>query len=84
MNRWRKWLRRLLWLAGGSVVALLVLWGVMLALMYHWVAKPPALAKPPAIVSLVPETRGDRVYLGQNWFGKARQPAGALPHRHAV
>ena len=70
MSRWRKWLRRLLWLAGGSVVTLLVLWGAMLALMYHWVAKPPALAEPPAIVSLVPETRGGRVYLGQNWFGR--------------
>ena len=70
MNRWRKWLRRLLWLAGGVGVALLVLWGVMLALMYRWVAKPPALAEPPAIVSLAPETRGDRMYLGQNWFGK--------------
>jgi hypothetical protein len=70
VNRWRKWLRRLLWLAGGGVAALLVLWGVMLALMYRWVAKPPALAEPPAIVSLAPETRGDRVYLGQNWFGR--------------
>ena len=70
MNRRRKWMRRLLWLAGGGVVALLALWAVMLGLMSHWVAKPPALANPPAIVSLLPETRGDRVYLGQNWFGR--------------
>jgi hypothetical protein len=63
-------MRRLLWLAGGGVVALLALWAVMFGLMSHWVAKPPALANPPAIVSLLPETRGDRVYLGQNWFGK--------------
>jgi len=70
VSRRCKWLRRLLWLAGGGVAALLVLWGVMLALMYHWIAKPPALAETPAIVSLAPETRGDRVYLGQNWFGR--------------
>ena len=66
----RKWLRRLLWLAGGSVVTLLLLWGIMLALMFRWVAKEPALKETPAIVTQVPETRGDRVYLGQNWFGQ--------------
>ena len=70
MKRWRKWLKRLLWLAVGGVVALLILWGVMLALMYRWVAKPPVLAETPAIVSLTPEKRGDRVYLGANWFGQ--------------
>lgn len=66
----RKWLRRLLWLGGGFVVMVLLLWGVMLALMFRWVAKEPVLAETPAIVTQVPETRGDRVYLGQNWFGK--------------
>jgi len=70
VSRRRKWLKRLLWLAGGSVVALLILWAVMYTLMYNWVAKEPVLAETPAIVSLAPETRGDRVYLGQNWFGK--------------
>jgi predicted small integral membrane protein len=70
VSRRRKWLKRLLWLAGGSVVALLILWGVMYALMFRWVAKEPALTGTPAIVSLAPETRGDRVYLGKNWFGK--------------
>ena len=70
MKRWRKCLKRLLWLAGGGIAALLVLWGVMLSLMYRWVAKPPALAETPAIVSLMPVTRGDRVYLGANWFGR--------------
>jgi len=70
VSRRRKWLKRLLWLAGGSVVALLILWAVMYALMYHWVAKEPVLAETPAIASLAPEPRGDRVYLGKNWFGK--------------
>jgi len=70
MSRWRKWRRRLLWLGGGLATALLLLWAVMLALMYHWVAKEPVLATPPAILSLRPESRGDRVYLGRNWFGR--------------
>jgi isopenicillin-N N-acyltransferase like protein len=70
MSRWRKWPRRLLWLAGGLVVALLILWGAMLGLMYRWVAKPPVLNGTPAILSLAPQKRGDRVYLGRNWFGE--------------
>jgi isopenicillin-N N-acyltransferase like protein len=70
VSRWRKWRRRLLWLAGGLVAALLLLWGTMTALMFHWVARPPVVAESPAITKLVPETRGDRVYLGRNWYGR--------------
>jgi hypothetical protein len=70
MNRWRKWRRRLLWLAGGFVTAMLVLWGTMTALMMRWAAKPPQLVEEPAITRLAPEWRGDRVYLGRNWFGR--------------
>ena len=70
MRRWRKWRRRLLWLVGGLIVTLVLLWAAMLALMYRWVAKEPALTETPAIVSQALETRGDRVYLGANWFGK--------------
>jgi hypothetical protein len=70
MNRWRKWRRRFLWLAGGLLVSVLALWGIMAALMMHWVAKPPAFTGQPVITRLVPETRGDRVYLGRNWFGR--------------
>ena len=70
MNRRRKWLKRLLWLTGGGAVALLILWGVMLSLMYRWVAREPVLTETPAILALQPEPRGDRVYLGKNWFGQ--------------
>jgi hypothetical protein len=69
MSRGRKWLRRLLWLGGALIVLLVLLWAGMLALMYRWVAKEPPLAQTPAIVSLTPEPRGGRVYLGRNWFG---------------
>jgi hypothetical protein len=70
MSRRRKWLRRLLWFAGGGLATLLILWGVMLALMYCWVAKPPVLRETSALVALAPEARGDRTYLGPNWFGQ--------------
>jgi hypothetical protein len=66
----RKWLRRLLRLCAGTLAALLLLWGLMQLLMWHWVAKPPPLpaeaaAPPPAL-----ELRADRVYFGRNWFGR--------------
>ena len=68
-TRRHTWRRRLLWLGAGLIGVVLLAWAVMLALMYHWVAREPVLASPPAIVSLKPETRGDRVYLGRNWLG---------------
>ena len=70
MSKPRRWLRRLLWLAGSLVAAVLVSWGVMAALMMYWVARPPPFTGQPAIIKLVPETRGGRVYLGRNWFGR--------------
>ena len=70
MIRKRKWLKRLLWFAGGGVVLWLLLWGTMLALMYRWVAKEPTQTTPTTITTLTPEKRGDRVYLGANWLGK--------------
>lgn len=70
MSRPRKWRRRLLWWGGGTVVGLLTLYGVLTALMWHWVAQPPELATEPALTQATFETRGDRVYLGRNWFGR--------------
>lgn len=70
MKGLRKWQRILLWLVGGTVVLIVLLWAVMIALMYRWIAKPPPLASTPAILSLSPEKRGDRVYLGRNWIGE--------------
>jgi hypothetical protein len=70
VNRWRKWRRRLLWAAGGLVALVLTAWATMAALMWQWVATPPTLPQPAAISRLKPETRGDTVYLGRNWFGR--------------
>jgi hypothetical protein len=70
MSRFRAWRRRLLWAAAVFVGVVLVLGGTMAALMMHWVAKPPTLNEQPAITRLVPQIRGDRVYLGRNWFGR--------------
>jgi isopenicillin-N N-acyltransferase like protein len=63
MRRWGKWL-------AGLVAAGLVVYGMLLALVWHWVAVPPAMPHPPEITKLAVETRGDRVYLGKNWFGR--------------
>jgi isopenicillin-N N-acyltransferase like protein len=71
MKRWRRWRRRLLWGLGGLVITGLLGYAVLAALLRHWVARPPPL--PPraaAVLSLRPETRGDRVWLGQNWLGR--------------
>ena len=70
MSRWGKWRRRLLKSAAGFVVAMGLLYLVMWGLMWHWVPDPPALAEEPAITRLTPERRGDRLYLGRNWFGR--------------
>ena len=70
MNRRRPWLRRGLWASGALAGSLLVAYLIMLGLMRRWVARPPALASEPEIVRLVPEQRGDRVYLGRNWLGR--------------
>jgi isopenicillin-N N-acyltransferase like protein len=71
MSRWRKWLRRLGWCAGGLVVAWLLAYAVLLGLMRHWVAQPPALpAEASAALSLAPESRDDRTWVGRCWFGR--------------
>ena len=41
---------------------------VMLGLMHRWVARPPQLAREPAIIHESGKTQGGRVYLGRNWF----------------
>lgn len=70
MSGQRRWRRRLLWLAGSAVTLVLAVWLGMLALMRLWVAQPPPLPANSDITRLGVETRGDRVYLGANWFGK--------------
>ncbi len=68
--RLRRWKRRVLWTLGTVGLVVLVGYAVMLLLMHRWVAKPPVLAQEPDLVRAQPETRGDRVYLGRNWFGR--------------
>jgi isopenicillin-N N-acyltransferase-like protein len=47
-----------------------VLWLVMLSLMLLWIAREPKLENAPAILTMTPERRDGRVYLGANWFGQ--------------
>jgi isopenicillin-N N-acyltransferase like protein len=67
-SKWRRWLRRLLWLSGSVLGLLLVAYVVMWGLMLHWVAKPPALAQEPLITRRTKEVTSDRVCLGRNWL----------------
>jgi tetratricopeptide (TPR) repeat protein len=64
----RRWRRRLSWAAGILVALLLLAYLVMLGLMHRWVARPPQLAQEPALVREAGKVRGERVYLGRNWF----------------
>jgi hypothetical protein len=68
MRKPRRWLRRLSWAAGILAALLLLAVLVMLGLMYRWVARPPQLAREPAMVHESVKMQGDRVYLGRNWF----------------
>ena len=70
MRALRHWRRRLLYLAGGLALTACALWIALYLLMAHWLAKPPVLTEPPAIAQLVPQSRGDRVYLGRSWLGR--------------
>lgn len=69
-HRWRRRLRRILWFLGACAALLLVAYLGMRQLMLAWVAPIPELDEVPPIVRTQPETRGDRLYLGRNWFGK--------------
>jgi hypothetical protein len=70
MSRARKWRRRLFWLGLSATVAVFLLWGLLIALMRHWVAEPPSIPVKTDLAQLSAERRGDRVYLGKNWFGR--------------
>jgi hypothetical protein len=68
LSKPRRWLRRLSWAAGILVALLLLASLVMLGLMHRWVARPPQLAREPAMLHESVKVQGDRVYLGRNWF----------------
>jgi hypothetical protein len=68
MSKWRRRLRRLLWVAAGLAGFLAVAYCVMLGLMWHWAATPPVLTEAPAITRMTNEVRGGRVCLGSNWL----------------
>jgi hypothetical protein len=65
----RKRLRRALAITGWIAAAFSTLWLVLVLLMWHWVAKPPALAPEAATFKPVVEQRGDRLYAGKSWYG---------------
>jgi hypothetical protein len=63
---WQKLRRLVVWLA--AIVVLLV--GVVFLVLWRCIAQPPPLPPDVAITQLAPEKRGDKVFLGKNWFGR--------------
>lgn len=66
-KRIKKWLKRILL---GAVVLALVGWGAGAWLLHRWTAKPPPLPRDPAILSLKPEARDGKTWLGKSWAGR--------------
>lgn len=66
-KRIKKWLKRTLL---GVVGLALAVWLVGSWLLDRWTAKPPALPADTSILSLRPETRDGRVWLGKSWTGQ--------------
>ena len=54
------------WLAIAAAVVLLT-FTILAGLVWHWLADPPPLPRDLSVTQLVPEQRGDRVWLGQSW-----------------
>ncbi len=63
----KKWSKRLLL---GAVVVLLLGWLTGALLLQSWTAKPPPLPADTAILSLKPEPRDGKIWLGKSWAGQ--------------
>jgi len=66
----RRWLKRLKRIAIIMSAALVVLSVAGYLYLRSCIATPPAMPSDVSIMRLAPEQRGDRVFLGKNWFGK--------------
>jgi tetratricopeptide (TPR) repeat protein len=63
----KKWFLRIV--AGGLLLALAG-WLVLALLLRTWTARPPPLPDDTSIMSLKPETRDGKVWLGKSWLGR--------------
>lgn len=66
----RPWSVRLLRVAAGIGLAGAAGYGILLALMWTWIAKPPPTTHAFSITQEVAVVRGDRTVLGPNWLGE--------------
>ena len=66
-NQIKKWLK---WILGATLVLTLAGWLAGAMLLRHWTAKPPPLPTDTAIMSLKPESREGKVWLGKSWSGR--------------
>ncbi len=62
----KKWLKRILL---GGLLLVLAVWLTLSLLLRTWEAKPPSLPADTSILSLKPETRDGKVWLGKSWAG---------------
>ena len=65
--RLKKWLKRFLL---GGVVLVLAGVPVVALILKHSIAKPPPLPADLSIMSLKPEARGGKIWLGKSWVGQ--------------
>jgi isopenicillin-N N-acyltransferase-like protein len=63
----KKWLKRILF---GAIFLALAGWLTFALLLRSWTAKPPPLPADVSIMSLKPESRDGKVWLGKSWLGR--------------
>ena len=65
--RLTKWLKRILL---GGIVLVLAGWLVIALVLRHCIAQPPPLPADVSILSLKPELRDGKIWLGKSWVGE--------------
>ena len=63
----KKWLKRIL---VAALLLTVIAWMGGKWLLRHWTARPPPLPADTSILQARPESRGDKVWLGQSWAGQ--------------
>ena len=63
----KKWLKRIFL---GAIFLVLVGWLAVTLIVRHCIAKPPPLPADASIMSLKPESRAGKIWLGKSWTGQ--------------
>jgi tetratricopeptide (TPR) repeat protein len=65
--RLKKWLKRILF---SAIFLVLAGWLAIFLILQHCIAKPPPLPADVSIMSLKPEARDGKIWLGKSWVGQ--------------